>query len=221
MTSKKRPLGAHNPMVVDLLHTRQGVRSPEPICITGFNYSEDHQMAHNKAHRGSNHNEICRQAYLLHLKESFWNFLPCEGKIPIGLNGYYLKDWQNKNFPIKTILALPEATGIGVRTGLHLLATDNDGQTAFNYAAGRGINYEDSFQRHRDDDPWRFMVLYEPTKAQIAKLHHGEFKGKVIIILKELILKKYNISVDILAIEIDKLLCEILEENLFKTGFFL
>ena len=67
MTSKKRPLGAHNPMVADLLHTRQGVRSPEPICITGFNYSEGHQMAHNKAHRGSNHNEICRQAYLLQL----------------------------------------------------------------------------------------------------------------------------------------------------------
>ncbi len=132
-----------------------------------------------------------------------------------------MQDWQNKKFSIKDCISASGVTGIGVRTGLHLLATDNDGQTAFNYAAGRGINYEDSFQRHRDDDPWRFMVLYEPTKAQIAKLHHGEFKGKVIIILKELILKKYNISVDILAIEIDKLLCEILEENLFKTGFFL
>ena len=180
MTSKKRPLGAHNPMVADLLHTRQGVRSPQPLCITGFNYSEDHQMAHNKAHRGSNHNEICRQAYQLHLKESFWDFLPCKGKVPIGLNGYYLKDWNDKKFPIKTILALPEATGVGVKTSLDLLCQDIDGKTALTYAADLGLNFEDSFQVHRDDDPWRFKVLYEPTKAQIAKLPHGEFKGKVV-----------------------------------------
>ena len=146
MTSKKRPLGAHNPMVADLLHIRQGVRSPEPICITGFNYSEDHQMAHNTAHRGSNHNEICRQAYQLHLKESFWDLLPCKGKIPIGLNGYYLKDWNDKKFPIKTILALPEATGVGVKTSLDLLCQDIDGKTALTYAADLGLNFKDSFQ---------------------------------------------------------------------------
>ncbi len=180
MTSKKRPLGAYNPIVADLLHTRQGVRSQQPICITGFNYSEEYQMAHNRAHRGSNHNEICRQAYLLYLKESFWDFLPCKGKVPIGLNGYYLKDWNDKKFPIKTILALPEATGIGVKTGLHLLCKDIDGETAFNYAADLGLNFVDSFQVHRDDDPWRFKVLYEPTKAQIAKLPHGQFQGKIV-----------------------------------------
>ena len=180
MTSKKRPLGAHNPMVADLLHTRQGVRPPEPICITGFNYSEDHQMAHNTAHRGSNHNEICRQAYQLHLKESFWNFLPCKGKVPIGLNGYYLKDWNDKKFPIKTILALPEATGVGVKTSLDLLCQDIDGETALTYAADLGLNFEDSFQVHRDDDPWRFKVLYEPTPKQIAKLPYGQFQGKVV-----------------------------------------
>ena len=181
MTSKKRPLGAHNPMVADLLHIRQGVRSPQPICITGFNYSEDHQMAHNKAHRGSNHNEICRQAYLLHLKESFWDFLPCKGKVPIGLNGYYLKDWNDKKFSIKDCLNNASgATGIGVKTGLHLLCKDIDGETAFNYAADLGLNFEDSFQVHRDDDPWRFKVLYEPTPKQIAKLPHGQFQGKVV-----------------------------------------
>ncbi len=96
------------------------------------------------------------------------------------LNGYYLKDWNDKKFPIKTILAVPEATGIGVRTGLHLLATEIDGETALTYAAELGLTFEDSFQRHRDDDPWRFMVLDEPTKAQIALLPHGQFQGKVV-----------------------------------------
>ena len=169
-----------DPMVAELRHKRQGVRSPQPICITGFNYSEEYQMAHNRAHRGSNHNEICRQAYQLHLKESFWDFLPCKGKVPIGLNGYYLKDWNDKKFSIKTILSTSGATGIGVKTGLHLLCKDIDGETALTYAADLGLNFEDSFQVHRDDDPWRFKVLYEPTKAQIAKLPHGQFQGKIV-----------------------------------------
>ena len=108
-------------MVAELRHERQGVRSPQPICITGFNYSQEYKMANHMADRGANHNEICRQAYQLHLKESFWDFLPCKGKVPIGLNGYYLKDWNDKKFSIKTILSTSGATGIGVKTGLHLL----------------------------------------------------------------------------------------------------
>ncbi len=71
MTSKSRPLGGRDPMLAELLHTGQRLRSPQTICITGFNYSGEHQMAHNRAHKGANHNEICRQAYQLHLKESF------------------------------------------------------------------------------------------------------------------------------------------------------
>ena len=90
-----------DPMVAELRHKRQGVRSPQPICITGFNYSQEYQMAHDTADIGAKHNEICRQAYQLHLKESFWDFLPCKGKVPIGLNGYYLKDWNDKKFSIK------------------------------------------------------------------------------------------------------------------------
>ncbi len=47
----------------------------------------------------------------------------------------------------------------------------------------------------------------------------GVGKGKVIIILKELIFKRYNKIVDVLAIEIDPNLCEIFVKNLLKTGF--
>jgi len=77
-------------------------------------------------------------------------------------------------------------------------------QASIKQSLGYAINY---LYKNEIDKSFNFIEL-------------GAGKGKVIIILKELILKKYNINLYILAIEIDKLLCKILKENLYKTGFF-
>ena len=79
-------------------------------------------------------NEICRIKYKLYLKESIWEFLPVKGKRPIRLDGEYLTDWPNKSFSIKECFTAKELTAIGVKTGLHLLCLDFDGQSAFEYA---------------------------------------------------------------------------------------
>ena len=49
----------------------------------------------------------------------------------------------------------------------------------------------------------------------------GAGKGKVIIILKDLLKNHLNVNVDIIAIELDKYLCKILTNNLLKSGFSL
>ncbi len=126
--------------------------------------------------------EICRLKYKLYLKESIWEFLPVKGKKPIGLDGKYLTDWPNKNFSIKECFTAKGLTGIGVKTGLHLLCLDFDGESAFEYAWSKeGINpITNSWEVHRTDEPWRFKALFQPLPEQIALLPNGEFDGKAV-----------------------------------------
>ena len=50
MTSKKRPLGAHNPMVADLLHRMKGVNSFLAVAITALFSTGIAERAHMVAH---------------------------------------------------------------------------------------------------------------------------------------------------------------------------
>ena len=52
MTSKKRPLGAHNPMVVDLLHRMQGKNSFLVVATTALFSTGFEEKAHMVAHLG-------------------------------------------------------------------------------------------------------------------------------------------------------------------------
>ena len=108
-------------------------------------------------------------------------YLPVKGKRPIDLDGNYLKDWTNKKFTIKECLSAKGATGIGVKTGLHLLCLDFDGESAFDIASEAGIDWQvnEGWAVHRDDEPWRRKQLFTPTPEQIALLPNGEFQGKV------------------------------------------
>ena len=128
-------------------------------------------------------NEICRILYLLHINGAMlnWEFLPVKGKRPIGLDGKPLKDWPNKSFSIKECLSAKGRTGIGVKTGLHLLCLDFDGESAFDIASEAGIDWQvnEGMEVHRDDAPWNIKQLFSPTPEQIALLPNGEFQGKV------------------------------------------
>ena len=108
-------------------------------------------------------------------------YLPVKGKRPIDLDGNYLKDWTNKSFSIKECLGAKGATGIGVKTGLHLLCLDFDGESAFDIASEVGIDWSlnKGWEVHRDDEPFRIKQLFCPTPEQIALLPNGEFQGKV------------------------------------------
>jgi len=125
--------------------------------------------------------QICRLGYKLYLKESILEYLPVKGKRPIDLDGTYLKDWTNKSFSIKECLSAKGVTGIGVKTGLHLLCLDFDGESAFDIASEVGIDWQvnEGWEVHRDDEPWRRKQLFTPTPEQIALLPDGEFQGKV------------------------------------------
>ena len=125
--------------------------------------------------------QICRLGYKLYLKESILEYLPVKGKRPIDLDGTYLKDWTNKSFSIKECLSAKGVTGIGVKTGLHLLCLDFDGESAFDIASKAGIDWQvnEGWEVHRDDEPWRRKQLFTPTPEQIAFLPDGEFQGKV------------------------------------------
>ena len=126
--------------------------------------------------------QICRLGYKLYLKESILEYLPVKGKRPIDLDGTYLKDWTNKSFSIKDCFSAKCLTGIGVKTGLHLLVLDFDGETAFHLASEEGINWpmNEGWEVRRDDEPWRYKQLFTPTPEQIALLPNGEFQGKVV-----------------------------------------
>ena len=50
MTSKKRPLGAHNPMVADPLHRMKGVNSFLAVAITALFSTDITEKAHMAAH---------------------------------------------------------------------------------------------------------------------------------------------------------------------------
>lgn len=57
------------------------------------------------------------------------------------------------------------------------------------------------------------------NSVQINFIELGVGKGKVIIIMKEIILKKFNKDVNILGIELDNNLCNIFRKNLKASGF--
>jgi len=78
-------------------------------------------------------------------------------------------------------LSAKGATGIGVKTGLHLLCLDFDGKSAFDIASEAGIDWSSNTgaEIHRDDAPFNLKQLFAPTPAQIALLPNGEFQGKV------------------------------------------
>ena len=124
--------------------------------------------------------QICRLGYKLYLKESILEYLPVKGKRPIDLDGTYLKDWTNKSFSIKECLSAKGVTGIGVKTGLHLLCLDFDGESAFDIALEAGIDWQvnEGWEVRRDDEPWRIKQFFTPTPEQIALLPNGEFQGK-------------------------------------------
>ena len=138
---------------------------------------------HKNSQIRSQNNEICRKTYLLHILGEMlnWEFLPVKGKRPIDLDGTFLKDWTNKKFSIKECLSAKGATGIGVKTGLHLLCLDFDGESAFDIASEAGIDWplNTGFEIHRDAAPFNLKQLFAPTPKQLALLPNGEFQGKV------------------------------------------
>ena len=157
----------------------QSINSVKTTAVT-----DDKQQKRTEAlQKSPQNNEIIRIAYLLHVNGAKFNFeyLPVKGKVPIGLDGYYLKDWDDKKFSIKECLSAKGATGIGVKCGLHLLCVDFDGASAFDLASEEGINWplNTGWEVRRDDEPWRIKQLFTPTREQIALLPNGEFQGKV------------------------------------------
>ena len=125
--------------LADHLPCVQSLNSAKTTAVT----DDKQQKRTETPQRSPQNNEIIRIAYLLHVNGAKFNFeyLPVKGKVPIGLDGYYLKDWNDKKFSIKECLSAKDVTGIGVKTGLHLLCTDFDGQSAFEYAwSEEGIN---------------------------------------------------------------------------------
>ena len=181
MASKIEDHGAGNTRrLAAPLPTVQSDKIPQYQAIDG---NSESRRIHN-AHKRAQENEICRILYLLHINGAMlnWEFLPVKGKRPIDLNGNYLKDWPDKNFSIEECIAAKGATGIGVKTGLHLLVLDFDGETAFHLASEEGINWpmNEGWEVRRDDEPWRYKQLFTPTPEQIALLPNGEFQGKVV-----------------------------------------
>ena len=181
MVSKIEDHGSeHTRRLAAPLPTVQSDKIPQYQVING---NSESRRIHN-AHKRAQENEICRILYLLHINGAMlnWEFLPVKGKRPIDLNGNYLRDWPDKNFSIEECRAAKGATGIGVKTGLHLLCLDFDGETAFDLALEEGINWQmnEGWEVHRDDEPWRYKQLFTPTPEQIALLPNGEFQGKVV-----------------------------------------
>jgi len=76
-------------------------------------------------------------------------------------------------------------------------------QSSIRRSLAHAINFIDKQNKHIN---YNFIEL-------------GAGKGKVLIVLKEIILKKFHKNFNILAIELDKNLCKIFRKNLMISGF--
>ena len=157
-----------NPRLADLLLSQQVVKFSTPAPPTGYKEPITYEISQLISHEFS-------------FQANFYPFFPCKGKVPIGLDGKNLAGWpSHKGFTLSECLAVKEATGIGVRTSLKLLALDFDGESAIQFACDIGLNpfkYE-TWHIHRKKEFGRFKLLFQPAKYQIAELQGGEFQAK-------------------------------------------
>jgi hypothetical protein len=98
-----------------------------------------------------------------------------------------LSSWQHHpGFTVAELQAHRTMRSVGARTGLltgPLLCFDIDGATALELACSLEMQpwNAETWQVHRDNDPYRLKVLFSPTPDQIAQLPGGaEFQGKTI-----------------------------------------
>lgn len=96
--------------------------------------------------------------------------------LPVGWGkdgkGPMLKEWQrHPGFSIAELQALPGIRAVGVRTN-PLLCFDFDGQSAVEYAISNGRNPSDvrTWRIDRDNDPWRFKLIFLMRPHQLAAL---------------------------------------------------
>jgi len=117
----------------------------------------------------------------------YQDYLPL---LPIGWGnkqkGPMLEGWQHHDgFTVAELQQIRRMRSVGARTGFkgQLLCFDFDGESALELACSLGMEpwAVNTWQVHRDTDPFRFKVLFKLTKDQIALLPHGaEFQGKTI-----------------------------------------
>ena len=102
-----------------------------------------------------------------------------------GCKGPMLTGWQNHHgHTIDELHAWPGIHSVGARTGLHtgpLLAFDFDGESSL--ALGLHPWEVITWQVHRDNDPFRLKVLFQPSPEQLSQLPQQadgavEFQGK-------------------------------------------
>jgi len=107
--------------------------------------------------------------------EGEYGFLPIRPKSKAPLI-----QWRNHvGLTIAECLSIPNCSAISVITGFGLLCLDYDGESSLDYAAEQGIDFTArSWHARRDDNHWRFKVLFRPTPEQIAQLPKGEFIAK-------------------------------------------
>ena len=146
-----------DPMVADLLHIRQIIRSLKHAPITGVNEDE-------KVYR----------AGILAGMEPFWGYLPIEGDTKAPMVKY-------KNQPdlslVECLSHQPKALAI---KSSRLLAVDYDDEKALDFVAERGIDFTyDTWHIRRTDNIWRFKTLFLPSEKQFSMLPFGEIKREV------------------------------------------
>ena len=117
----------------------------------------------------------------LHRLEHLEWFLPLlpvgwgsDGKAPM------LAGWpEHHGFTVSDLQVHPGIRAVGARTGRSgpLLAFDFDGESSLQL--GLDPTSVNTWQVHRDTDPNRLKVLFEPTPAQLSQLS-GEFQGRTV-----------------------------------------
>lgn len=102
-----------------------------------------------------------------------------DGKAPM------LRSWSaHPGFGIAELKAAKGIRSVGARTGLltgPLLCFDFDGETAVELGCSLGMEpwAAPTWHVHRDNDPWRLKLLFQPTLDQLTDLPGGaEFQGK-------------------------------------------
>ena len=146
-------------------------------------------MAHKKAAlAGSGPTWKCPEPSLpaawlqeLHRLEHLEWFLPLlpvgwgsDGKAPM------LAGWpEHHGFTVSDLQVHPGIRAVGARTGRSgpLLAFDFDGESSLQL--GLDPTSVSTWQVHRDTDPHRLKVLFEPTPKQLSQLR-DEFQGRTI-----------------------------------------
>lgn len=162
----------------DPLQHLQAVRTSKPVATA----EQQHQP--NRLHAPEPAPWRQQLAQLQHLEQDL-------ALLPVGWGadrkGPMLDRWQHHpGFTVPQLQAHRSMRSVGARTGMltgPLLCFDFDGATSLEL--GLDPAWVSSWQVHRDNDPHRLKVLFQPTLEQLQQLPGGaEFQGKTITAAK-------------------------------------